>query len=282
MALRKLSGPALFWYGLFLIGPLLWIFLLSFQTRGTYGGIVWSPSLVNYAKVFEPSYLLIYFRSLLLAFSTAMGAVLLAVVLSWAVLCSPKNWRIFYLAALVLPFLINLIIRVYALRILLSYDGPLQTILRTFHIEFDPFSITSNSGLVFYGMITTYLPFAVLPIYSALSRFDFALFEAAVDLGATANQAFLRVVVPSLKGAMISAFALVFIPALGEYVIPDLLGGAKTMYMGNLLTEEFLKSRNWPLGSALAMSLIMILLLMLLIIRGLPKLWMKKNLPVTR
>ncbi|HEY8272195.1 MAG TPA: ABC transporter permease, partial [Pseudobdellovibrionaceae bacterium] len=263
MKVRELTGPALFWYGLFLMGPLLWIFILSFQTRGTYGGIVWTPTLANYAKVLEPAYFLIYLKSLILAFSTAAGTVFLAVILSWAVVSVDKKWRILYLAALVLPFLINLIIRVYALRILLSYDGPLQMMLRAFNIEFDPFSLTSNNGLVFYGMITTYLPFAVLPIYSALSRFDFTLFEAAVDLGATASQTFLKVVAPSLRGAMTSAFALVFIPALGEYIIPDLLGGAKTMYVGNLLTEEFLKSRDWPLGSALAMTLIMVLLLML-------------------
>jgi spermidine/putrescine transport system permease protein len=270
--LRPLTWPALFWYGMLLLGPLAWIFVLSFQTRDAYGGIVWSPSFDNYIKVFEPSYFLISLRSLLLAFTTAVTTVVLSVILSWAVVSSKSKNRVFFLAAIILPFIINLIIRVYALRIFLSYDGPAQAVLKFLRIDFDPFALTSNAGLVYYGMITTYLPFAVLPIYSALSRFDFSLLEAAEDLGASSSLAFLKIALPSLRPAMASAFALVFIPALGEYVIPDLLGGAKTLYLGSLLTELFLKSRDWPLGSAVAMTLIFILFFLLLMPRFFPKL----------
>jgi spermidine/putrescine transport system permease protein len=263
---RPLSAPGLLWYLTFILGPVIWIAVLSFQTRGLYGGYIWQTSYENYFSIISPSFLIIFGRSFVLAAQTGFLTVAIGILISWALVSVRESLRPWLLCLVVLPFLINLIIRIYAIRSFVGYDGPLQAVLKWFGFSFDPFAFTSNDWLVYFGMVTTYLPFTILPLYSALGRFDFALFEAAQDLGATVNKAFVQVVLPNMKVPLLNAFILVFIPALGEYVIPDLLGGAKNMYLGNLVTEQFLKARDWPAGSALAVVLIFILCLSLLIL----------------
>lgn len=255
-----LATPALGWFALFVLVPLLIVIMVSFATRGTYGGIEWQATLENYRRAFSFSYLGILFESLKLAFLTTLSCVLLGVVMSWAMSTAPIRQRHFYVCAVALPFLTNLVIRIYALRVFVGYDGPLQTLLTTLGLSFDPFVLSQNRLLVFYGMVTTYLPFMVLPLYGAFEKFDFSLVEAAQDLGAGPWEILVSVILPNLKKALVSGALLVFIPSLGEYVIPDLLGGAKNMLYGNLITEEFLKARNWPLGSALSVLLVVVLL----------------------
>lgn len=276
---RIFLWPALFWYLLFVLAPVLWILLLSFQTRGTYGGFVWQATLENYLNLLNPDYLKIFGRSFVLAGTTGVMTVVLALLVAWALVSMSPRRRSLGLALVVLPFLINLIIRMYALRTFVGYDGPLQWLLRQLAVPFDPFAFTASSFLTYFGMVTTYLPFAILPIYGALERFDFSIFEAAEDLGAGASRAFLSVVVPNLKLPLLNAFLLVFIPALGEYVIPDLLGGARTMYLGNLLTEQFLKARNWPAGSALAIALMALMGLSLYLVGQAQKSVQKRKKP---
>lgn len=266
MSYRWLSAPALFWYLAFILGPVIWIGLLSFQTRGMYGGYIWQTSTENYSAILNPNYLLIFGRSVWLAAQTGFLTVTLGLLISWALISTRdgiRNWLLFFA---ILPFMINLVIRIYAIRAFVGYDGPLQFVLRWFGFSFDPFAFTGNNFLVHFGMVTTYLPFAILPLYAALGRFDFSLSEAAQDLGAGLSQSFFQVVLPNLKLPILNAFILVFVPCLGEYVIPDLLGGAKTMYLGNLVTELFLKARDWPAGSAVAVVLIFVLCVSLLIL----------------
>ncbi len=255
-----LALPTLFWFALFILVPLLIVVLVSFATRGTYGGIEWTWTLENYRNAFSASYLGIFFESLKLASLTTLSCAGLGVLMAWAMSTAPAGQRHFYVCAVALPFLTNLVIRIYALRVFVGYDGPLQTLLTNAGISFDPFVLSQNKILVFYGMVTTYLPFMVLPLYGAFEKFDFSLVEAAQDLGAGSWQILFSVILPNLKKALLSGALLVFIPSLGEYVIPDLLGGAKNMLYGNLITEEFLKARNWPLGSAFSVLLILLLL----------------------
>lgn len=268
---RILSAPGSFWYLSFILGPVLWIGILSFQTRGLYGGYVWQTSYENYSSIVNSNFLFILGRSFWLAVQTGLITTAVGILISWALVSVRESLRPWLLSLVILPFLINLIIRIYAIRSFVGYDGPLQAVLRWLGIPFDPFAFTSNDWLIYFGMVTTYLPFTILPLYSALGRFDFALFEAAQDLGASLTTAFVKVVLPNLKVPLLNAFILVFVPALGEYVIPDLLGGAKNMYLGNLVTEQFLKARDWPAGSALAVVLIIILCLSLLILNRFQK-----------
>lgn len=256
-----LALPAFFWFASFILIPLLIVFAVSFATRGTYGGFEWSLTLDNFVRSLSASYLGILLQSLQVAIVTTLACAALGTLMAWAMATASPQYRYFYVCAVALPFLTNLVIRIYAIRVFVGFEGPLQKMLSGLGLAIDPFAFSQNQWLVYYGMVTTYLPFMVLPLYGAFEKFDFSLVEAAQDLGAGPWKILFSVIVPNLKKALISGAVLVFIPAMGEYVIPDLLGGAKNMLLGNLITEEFLKSRDWPLGSALSILLIVILLI---------------------
>lgn len=257
---QVLSFPALIWFAVFVLLPLLIVFAVSFASRGTYGGLEWTATFDNYIRAFSWTSFAIFIESFKLALLTSVTCAVVGVLMAWAMSTAAVKERHFYVAALALPFLTNMVIRIYALRLFVGFDGPLQAVLKFLNIEFDPFILSQNQFLVFYGMVTTYLPFMVLPLFGAFEKFDFALVEAAQDLGASSWTILRTVILPNLKKPLTSGFLLVWIPSLGEFLIPDLLGGAKTMLYGNLITEQFLKARNWAQGSALAILLIVILL----------------------
>lgn len=259
--------PSLLWFLVFILAPLFIVLSVSLATRGTYGGIEWSLAFSNYSRVFSETYAGILFDSVKLAALTTFLCLVLGVLMAWAMATAKPAHRHFYVMAVALPFLTNLVIRIYAIRLFVGIDGPLQTFLTTLGIPFDPFALTHNRGLVLYGMVMTYLPFMVLPLYGAFEKFDFSLVEAAQDLGAGNWKILQSVILPNLKKALWSGSMLVFIPSLGEYVIPDLLGGAKNMLYGNLITEQFLKSRDWPFGAALSVTLMVILLTFVFVIQ---------------
>jgi spermidine/putrescine transport system permease protein len=258
-AIFSLGWAPLVWYSLFLLGPLLLVLATSFATRGIYGGIEWSLTTENFRRAFDPLYVQVFFRSLWLATLTGVLCFAIGFPMALTMATSGNKVRNLFVLLLAVPFLTNLIIRICALKALTATDGPLEQALSTFRIPHDPFALSQNMPLVMFGMISTYLPFMVFPLYGALERFDFSLVEAAQDLGATYYQVLTRVLLPGLRRAIASAVLLVFIPALGEFVIPDLLGGARTMLSGNLISEQFLKSRDWPFGSALSVILIALL-----------------------
>lgn len=267
--LSVLGYPSLIWFIVFLLIPLLIVAAFSFATRGTYGGVAWILTANNYVRVFEPVYLGIFLQSVKLAALTAIICLVLAYPMAWAISAASMKWRSFFVAALAIPFLMNLIIRVYAVKLFTGMDGPLQATLSVIGLPFDPYALSQNNVLVFYGMVTTYLPFMVFPLYAAMEKFDFSLIEAAQDLGASQIRILFQVIIPNTKVAAVSGFTLVFVPCLGEFVIPDLLGGAKSMLTGNLITEQFLKTRDWPFGAALSVVLIFLLLVTPVVLRKL-------------
>jgi spermidine/putrescine transport system permease protein len=255
-----MKWPALSWFLFFVLAPLGIVVAVSLGTRGEYGGFSWGLDFGNYARSFSVIHGQILGASLWLALLTTLSCAVVGVLMAWAMATATESLRYALVCAVALPFLTNLIIRLYAVKLFVGMDGPLQKALTAMGISFDPFAFTQNTALVFYGMLTTYLPFMVLPLYGAFEKFDFNLVEAAEDLGAGPWKILFSVILPNLKTALVSGSLLVFIPALGEFVIPDLLGGAKSMLYGNLITDQFLKSRDWPLGSALSVMLILILL----------------------
>jgi spermidine/putrescine transport system permease protein len=259
------------WFLFFLIMPLFIVVIISFLTRGTYGGLEWHFQIDNFARVFEYIYFKIFLQSFKLSLVTALLCFLIGYPVAWAMATAPAYLRSILILAMAIPFLTNLIIRVYAIRIFLGMDGPIQALLTWLQIPFDPYSFSLNQGLVLYGMVSTYLPFMVFPIYAALEKFDFSLVEAAQDLGASQFKILVSILIPNTRVAIASGLILVFVPCLGEFVIPDLLGGAKTMLAGNLITEQFLKSRDWPFGAALSVILIAMLIIVPFLIRRLIK-----------
>jgi spermidine/putrescine transport system permease protein len=164
------------------------------------------------------------------------------------------------LMLVVIPFWTNFVVRAYAIKILFSELGPVNQIAIALGLIHEPVIFANTSFSVWLGMVTNYLPFMVLPLYVALEKFDFSLLEAAKDLGASSWNILWRILVPMTKAGIVTGLIFVFTPALGEFVIPDLLGGSKTMLIGSLVTEQFLKTRDWPFGAAL--SLILIILVM--------------------
>lgn len=252
--------PTLLWFLVFIFAPFLIVVFVSLATRGTYGGIEWSWTLQNYARVFSATYAGVLWESLKLAALTTGLSLVLGILISWEMATARGPVRHFYVMAMVLPFLTNLVIRIYAIRVFVGAEGPLQETLQIIGVPFDPFALTQNKFLVLYGMVTTYLPFMVLPLYGAFEKFDFSLVEAAQDLGAGSWRILFSVILPNLKKALWAGSLLVFIPSLGEFLIPDLLGGAKSMLYGNLITEQFLKSRDWPFGSALSVVMMVTLI----------------------
>lgn len=259
LSLESLKFLPFFWYLFFLLVPLFIVLTMSFAQKGPYGGIEWGFGFANFLRAFDFLYLNIFVKSVLLAFFTASFCLLFGIPLALTMATASEQKRTLYLVLIAVPFLTNLVIRIYALKTFVSYDGPLMWFFRLLNLDIDPFAISQNQTLVFIGLVSSYLPFFVFPIYGALEKFDFSLVEAAFDLGAGPLKALFAVILPNIKGALISAFMLVFIPALGEFVIPDLLGGAKSMLIGNLITEQFLKARDWPFGSSLSIILILLL-----------------------
>src|SRR5213083_1108009 len=226
---------------IFLFGvPLLLVFAVSFATRGTYGGIEWTGTLANYTSIADPLYLHIFWRSLWIALLTTVVCLLLGFPLAYLIAQAPKRWQALLLLLIVIPFWTNFLIRTYAWMFILRTEGLLNTVLMAVGIVDQPLNLLYTDGAVLLGLVYGYLPFMVLPLYAALERLDPALIEAAWDLYASPVRIFTRIILPLSKPGVVAGCLLVFIPTLGAYVTPDLLGGAKTMMIGNLIQQQYL------------------------------------------
>ena len=254
--------PATIWMSLFFLVPLALVVVVSFCTRGPHGGVVFELTTANFFRAFDPLYLRIYGMSIQFALFTTVLCLLIGFPTAWMMATASATWRRGAVALVMVPFLTNFIIRAYGIKILLGRHGPLNRIMMLTGIVTEPVSMTDSSMAVWFGMVTNYLPFMILPLFTALERFDFRLLEAAADLGARGTTAFVKIVVPLLARPAIAGMTLVFIPAFGEFIIPDFLGGARQMLIGNLLTEQFLKARDWPFGSAIAMVMFAVVFLL--------------------
>lgn len=268
-----MGGPALLWFLGFLLAPLIQVFYLSFQSRGLYGGVENDFQFGNYLRSFQEVYSWILLRSYGLAILAAALCVLIALPLAWGLTGLSLKTKKRVLALLAVPFFMNLIARVYSLKSFLHTEGPLAHLLEFLGYGGETLQLSQNFPLVMYGLVVTYLPFLLLPVWVQLEKMDPAQMEAALDLGESPWGGFRKVILPQLRPALASGLLLVLVPVLGEYVIPDLLGGAKTMLAGNLISEQFLKARDWPFGAALAVELVVLLTLTsLLLLR-----WGKKG-----
>ena len=255
-----LALPLMLWLIWFLVMPIGFVLIYSLLQRGSYGEIIWTLTLDNYRRALDPLYFQIFVKSLLLTCLTTILCLALGLPLAYTIATAAKRWRPLLISLLMLPFLTNFIVRVYAIRLILGGDGPINAVLVASGLVTNPVIMTDSLFAVAVGMLTNYLPFMTLPIYVVLEKMDFSLLEAAADLGARRLVVLTHVILPISMPGIMSGTLLVFVPVLGEYMIPDLLGGAKTMLLGNLITEQFLKVRDWPFGAALAMLLILVML----------------------
>ncbi len=258
--LAGLLSPVTFWLGLFFLAPLLLIVAYSFGTAGVYGGMKLGFNTNNYAQIADPLYLKILFRTLVIAVLTTLLCLVLGYPLAYFIAFRSRKWRNNLILLVMIPFWSSLIIRVYAWVVILSGNGIANHALQFLGITNGPVNLIFTPKAVLMGMVYSYLPFMVLPLYASLESFDVSLKEASQDLGANRWHTFWRVTFPLSMPGVIAGSILVFIPAAGEFVVPQLLGGAKTTMMGNLIQQQFLDARNWAFGSALSMILAVVLL----------------------
>jgi len=257
--------PALGWFLWFLLIPLSIVVVYSFSTKGTYGGVVFRFTAENYLRATDWIYLRILWNSFKLAIFTAVCCLGIGYPMAYVMATASVRVRSLLLVFVVIPFWTNFVVRAYATKVLFGEYGPVNQLALSLGIIHEPFHFANSDFSVWLGMVTNYLPFMVLPLYVALEKFDFSLIEAAKDLGASSWKILWKILIPLTKPGIVSGFIFVFTPALGEFVIPDLLGGAKTMLIGNLITEQFLKARDWPFGASLSLLLIVIVMASLLI-----------------
>ena len=245
--------------------PLVLVLAISFAVRGTYGGIEWTYSLSNYAAIFDPLYLRIYLRSFLLAAGTTALCLALGFPLAYYMARLSAQRKGLWVLLIIIPFWTNFLVRTYAWMFLLRADGVINTLLLGLGLIEHPIEILYSDAAVLIGLVYGYLPFMVLPLYAVLARLDLAVVEAASDLYASGWQVFRRVILPLTKPGVVAGCLLVFIPSVGAFITPDLLGGAKTMMIGNLIQHEYLVVRDWPLGSALSFVLMAVVLIGMMI-----------------
>ncbi len=260
-----LISPTMLYLFLFLLLPLLLVVVLSVLTRGPYGNVVYRLNFKNYARLVDPLYLRILSYSFVTAMGTTLTAILIGYPLAYYIARSAARLRSILLFLILVPFWTNFIIRIYAWIMILRTEGLLNGMLLGLGVIQAPLDILYTPTAVFIGMAYEFLPFMVLPLFTSLEKIEMAQLEAAADLGAPPWRAFLRVTLPLSVPGMVAGSILVFIPAMGMFVVPDLMGGAKTVLVGNLIRNQFLTARDWPFGAAASVLLLATTLIFTLI-----------------
>ena len=260
LGLAGLLAPVTVWLGAFFLVPLLLILAYSFGTSGVYGGITLGFNPGNYLKVIDPLYLEIILRTFVIAFINTLLCLTLGYPLAYFIALKSGSWKNILILMVMIPFWTSLLLRAYAWVVILNGNGIANRTLQFLGITDEPLTLIFTPQAVLMGMVYSYLPFMILPLYAALEKFDVRLKEAAQDLGASRWHTFWRVTFPLSMPGVIAGSILVFIPSAGEFVIPDLLGGSRTMMTGNLIQNQFLQARDWAFGSALSVMLAVLML----------------------
>ncbi len=255
-----LISPTFIYLLIFMILPMVLVVILSLLTRGPYGNVVYRLNLSNYTRLIDPLYLRILWFSLWTAGLTTLFSVLIGYPLAYYIARAPRSQRSLLLFLILVPFWTNFIIRIYAWIMILRTEGLLNAFLINLGVIKVPLDILYTPTAVLIGMVYEFLPFMVLPLYTSLEKIENAQLEAAADLGAPPWKVFLRVTFPLSVPGMIAGSILVFIPAMGMFVVPDLMGGAKTILVGNLIRNQFLVARDWPFGASASMLLLLLTL----------------------
>jgi spermidine/putrescine transport system permease protein len=271
-----LSAPALAILTFAAAGPLLIVLVYSFLTPGRYGNVEWALNFdgwigILYTKdIFDETLKLadanmsIFWRSIKLSFLTTIITFAVGFPTAWFIATRPPKARALWLFLITIPFWTNLLIRTFAINEVIRNEGLMNTVLLWSGIISEPIRIIYTDTAVFIGMAYVYLPLMVLPLFASIDRFDMKLLEAGYDLYASRMQVLRRVILPIVKPGIVAGSILVFVPSLGAYVTPRVLGGGKNMMIGNFIELQFGQGRNWPLGAALSMTLLFVVMVALL------------------
>ena len=260
-------APTYIIVGIFMLVPISIMAVYSFLEPNPYGGVLPEPSVAAYVKlffeydlednlVFNPGYLNIIFRSFQLSIMATVICLILGFPVAYYITLQPERRRNIYIYLITIPFWTNLLIRTFAWIIILGRGGVIETPLLKLGIIEDSLRMMYTDGAIAVGLTYSYLPLMVLPIYASLEKLDFRLLEAASDLYASRWEIMTKVVIPLCKPGIIAGCILVFIPCIGAFIAPNLLGGGKKLMLGSLVQFQFSSARNWPFGSALSMLLL--------------------------
>ena len=275
-AARILLAPSLVIILVFMGLPIAIMAVYSVLEPAQYGGVIWAFSPEAYIQtlferdmfddslVFSPDYLIIIARSVAQAGIATVLCLLIGIPTAYFIATRPPRQKTLWLFLVTIPYWVNLLVRTIALLMMLRGDGPVNAALQAMGVTDAPLNLAYNNFAIGLGLVYSFLPFMILPLYSAFERFDFSLLEAAYDLHANRRRAFFRVILPILRPGLVAGSLLVFIPGIGSYLAPDILGGGKTMMVGNLIGLQFQGSRNWPFGAALSMILLTLTLVALI------------------
>ncbi len=284
--------PACLWLLGFFLVPLGYIWAMSFGERAGPVDIVYNWTFANYRAALDPIYLGLFFKSLWIGGIATAIVLVVALPVAFAISFAGERWKPLLLLLVILPFWTNMLIRTYAMMAVLRGNGYLNWSLEglweaarllltpvglagLFGERFEGFDLLYNNTAVVFGIVYVYLPFMVLPLYASLERLDRSLLEASLDLGASQLATFFRIVVPLARPGIVSGLMLVFIPAMGTFLISDLLGGPNSLLLGNVIERQFKSANNWPLGAAMSFLLLYVTFALLLL-----RAWLANRKPI--
>jgi spermidine/putrescine transport system permease protein len=258
MAARKNYGPIYSfpmaaWFTVFFLAPIIIIVLYSFLKKGLYGGVEWQFSMDAYRNLGNPSFLTITGRTIATSVTATIITILIALPCGYCMARSRNQTLLLLL--IIIPFWTNFLIRVFAWMNILGNNGFVNELLMRLNLIQDYVPFIYNQQAVTLVLVYMYLPYAILPLFATIDKFDFSLLEAARDLGASKLAAILRVLLPNIKSGLFTAVLFTFIPIFGAYAVPQLVGGKDSYMLGNIIADQILRSRNWPLASAISMVL---------------------------
>jgi spermidine/putrescine transport system permease protein len=255
--------PIIFIVVVLVFAPLLIIFFFSFLKSGPYGEIIYSFSLENYKAIFVGGYGMVFLRSIYLAFQTNIFCILIGYPIAYYIAIYGEKWKAILIFLVIVPSWSSYLIRLYALKTIVGSKGIVNEMLLGMGIISEPLRMLYTPFAVMTGLVYAWIPFMILPIYASIEGLDRSVLEAASDLGATPVRRFFRVTLPLTKGGIIAGSILVFIPTVGEWLVPHVLGGSKIMMAGSLVAQKFTEAGNIPGGSSLSVMLAAILILIL-------------------
>lgn len=257
------AGPISIWMIIFVMLPLLYILFISFMSRDVYGNIEYTFTTDNYKEMIQPLYLKVIWKSLKLAFLTTVICLVVGYPLAYYIASKPSKLAAKLLMLVMIPYWTSSLVRLFSINQLGMPNGFVNLLLLKLGIVSEPVDFLFSDGIVIMGLLTAMLPFSVLPLYSSIEKLDKSLLEASKDLGANPAKTFIKVTIPLTMPGIVGCVLLVFIPSLGMYYVPEMLGGGKVMLIGTLIKNQFLMTKNWPFGASLAILLILITLAMM-------------------
>ncbi len=273
--LAVLLGPVSLFLAVFFLGPLAIMMVTSFLAPGLYGGVEWTFYPHNFGRIlgfadpmfedFDPVYIAIFLRSVKIAALTVLAALIVCYPAAFCIARLSERWKNFCLFLITLPFFTSLIVRLFVWVLILRQTGLVNEMLLSTGMIARPLDLIYTDGAIILGMVYVFIPFMFMPVYASVEKLDWTLVRASLDLGAGPIRTFWRIILPLTAPGIVGGAIIVFIPALGNFVVPAILGGAKVMMLGNLIEQQFLAARNWPFGSALAMMVMSVMLVLLLV-----------------